>query len=70
MSDEVPEKFPKACGCAGPRYVSMCELHQEEERAAHRRRMGMDRIPIASPSALCGLIGCARQDSHSHAVVP
>jgi hypothetical protein len=28
-----------------------------------------DRTPIASPSAVCGLIGCTRRDMHAHTVV-
>ncbi len=62
-------KFPKACGCAGPGYISMCWLHQQEEQTAHRRRMGMDRIKVPSPSAVCAVLQCRRIDPHEHEVV-
>lgn len=42
MSDAIIKlQFPLACGCAGPKYVSKCERHQEEDRAAHERRLGL-----------------------------
>lgn len=33
-------KYPLACGCAGPKYVSMCDAHQAEARALHARKLG------------------------------
>lgn len=28
-------KFPLPCGCAGPKYISMCQAHQALEREQH-----------------------------------
>lgn len=35
ISREPKTKFPLPCGCAGPKYVSMCEAHQFLERQKH-----------------------------------
>lgn len=32
-------KYPLGCGCAGPKYVSMCSAHQEIARDDHQRRL-------------------------------
>lgn len=35
MAREPKTKFPLKCGCAGPKYISMCAVHQELERLKH-----------------------------------
>jgi hypothetical protein len=37
----MPEtvKYPLKCGCAGPKYISMCFLHQELTREAHNEAL-------------------------------
>lgn len=35
ISREPKTRFPLKCGCAGPKYVSMCAVHQELERQKH-----------------------------------
>jgi hypothetical protein len=41
----------------------------ERFEADHRRRLGMDRVRIQSPSAICALIGCKRRELHEHEVI-
>lgn len=35
IAREPKTRFPLSCGCAGPKYVSMCPTHQELERQKH-----------------------------------
>lgn len=35
IAQEPKTKFPLKCGCAGPKYVSMCAVHQALERQKH-----------------------------------
>ena len=65
----MSEKYPKSCGCAGPKFVSLCTQHQLEALAEHAQRLGVGRIRIESPSAVCGLIGCQRRELHEHVVL-
>ena len=65
----MSEKYPKSCGCAGPEFVSQCNQHQPEVLAGHAQHLGVGRIRIASPSAVCGLIGCQWRELHEHIVL-
>jgi hypothetical protein len=38
----VAIKYPLPCGCAGPKYISMCDAHKNEAIAKHREMMGLD----------------------------
>jgi hypothetical protein len=40
-----PVKYPFKCGCAGPKYVSKCRLHQLEDIEAHARALGVGLQP-------------------------
>lgn len=33
-------KYPLPCGCAGPKYISMCDAHQLAAREDHQRQLG------------------------------
>jgi hypothetical protein len=35
----MAEKFPKPCGCAGPKYISKCLSHQELDREQHHEAL-------------------------------
>lgn len=39
-------KYPLTCGCAGPKYISKCGRHQDEEMAHHRKLMGIGRSSV------------------------
>lgn len=38
---EAAIKYPLACGCAGPKYISKCVPHQVIEMDEHRARLGI-----------------------------
>lgn len=40
MDQTVSVKYPLPCGCAGPKYISMCAAHQELARQEHARKLG------------------------------
>ena len=59
-----PVKYPLPCGCAGPKFVSKCEAHKNEDIAAHRslmRGLGIpvDDLKITVPPGHC--IACGQK---------
>lgn len=39
--ETVKIKYPLPCGCAGPKYVSLCPTHQVLERERHATALGV-----------------------------
>lgn len=37
-------KYPLPCGCAGPKYISMCDTHKLMAQRLHARDLGIDRL--------------------------
>lgn len=52
-------KYPLPCGCAGPKYISMCELHQQLEREAHARKLGLTAFAHLKEPPHCPTCACA-----------
>jgi hypothetical protein len=56
----APIKYPLACGCAGPKYISKCCVHQDEDIVRQRRLLGIrDPGAIAREAELVGAVRAA-----------
>lgn len=49
---EPAVRYPLPCGCAGPKYLSLCDEHKLAAMNRHRRLMGMTEPPHC-PTCTC-----------------